>query len=145
MGWIFRDGVWGLGLPVIVCRLMGGIRLGSGAWRHSLLAEGIIIQMKQWVLVPWYPLGIGSRTIHGCYTLRCSPPLYKWQHLHITYTILLYRHIFPYIYIFFFFWGRTKVWLQGLRFARQVLYHLTHSASPFPKIFNLCLAESIDV
>jgi hypothetical protein len=30
----------------------------------------------------------------------------------------------------FFFFGGTGVWIQGLMFARQALYHLRHSASP---------------
>jgi hypothetical protein len=37
---------------------------------------------------------------------------------------------------FFFFFGYTGVWTRDLIFARQVLYHLSHSASPFPSLIN---------
>jgi hypothetical protein len=30
-----------------------------------------------------------------------------------------------------FFFGRSGIWTQGLMFARQALYHFSHSASPF--------------
>jgi hypothetical protein len=36
--------------------------------------------------------------------------------------------IFP---LFFFFFGSTWVWTQGLTVARQELYHLNHSTNPF--------------
>jgi hypothetical protein len=32
-------------------------------------------------------------------------------------------------FVFFFCW--LRVWTQGLMLAKQLLYHLSHSASPF--------------
>jgi hypothetical protein len=32
----------------------------------------------------------------------------------------------------FFFSSSSRVWIQDLRVSRQVLYHLSHSASPWP-------------
>jgi hypothetical protein len=34
-------------------------------------------------------------------------------------------------FLFFFFSGGIRVWTQGLKLARQVLYNLSHTSSPF--------------
>jgi hypothetical protein len=34
-------------------------------------------------------------------------------------------------YLFFFFFGKTGVWTQGFAFAKQALYPLSYSSSPF--------------
>jgi hypothetical protein len=46
---------------------------------------------------------------------------------------------------FFFFSGSTRVCTQGLTLARQVLYHLSHTPSPFSDFFFLKIMSMLNM
>jgi hypothetical protein len=51
-----------------------------------------------------------SSLLDKCHTIWAPPPAQPW---------------------YSFFFGRTRIWIQGFMLAKQVFYHLSHTSSPF--------------
>jgi hypothetical protein len=56
---------------------------------------------------------------------------------------------FPFFFFFFFLHTRVWAWFQGFVLARQVLFHLSHTPSPFcfinfsDRILCFCLSQPL--
>jgi hypothetical protein len=100
-------------------------------------------------LAAWFSV-VGKTEMSKYYSAHL-PHLLVWaygeKHLEITqcpeegsvtaelWTFKLHSLWFLIVFLFFLFWW-YKIWTQGLAFARQVLYHLSHSASPLWFLFS---------
>jgi hypothetical protein len=86
---------------------------------------------KRWLrLSQSFGQGSGSR---GTCMESSDPPLSTHNPLHGLRTSVWWFYVFFFFLkgIFLFFGGGTWVWTQGLTFASQALYDLSHSANPF--------------